>query len=788
GRAAGDSYDGQVSDDGTTVLFRSGALNLTPPIPAGGQSLTNELYFLRSPATTNRMVDVFGTVAASPRPALTVPTYATSAEGRYVALLLASSSTNVVPAGLYRVDLDTGEYRSLTADVQGVLDTASSEFLSPSLSADGRVVVFEVQDVVPNSSRTLGPVVFAWEEGGGAPTRVSSGGWVTNSVGAIEESPYGSLLGASRDGQFVAFLGGSTNDAPNLAALQIVVRNRATGEMRRVSRARNGAPLDASDYPSVSFSDDGKRMVFQSANDGFVAEDLNRGWDVFLYDWDSDAVSPMSTASPARPSATAFGEVILGPGGVSGDGRYVAFLSLAEGLADGHESGVRDVYRADRTTGTLDWVSVGADAGGSAFSSSSVVLSRDGRFVAFASAADNLVAGDTNRFDDVFLRDMVEGTTTLVSRRPDGGFVPGPSSSPAISPDGRWVAFVSSSAGLVANHAGTQAQVYLFDRLNGQVTLASVTTGGAMPVDRPSGQPAFDPGSQWLLFESRSSALISPGPGTGRSVYAKRLADGALRRIAPPGLVAFGANVSGPTPVATFSADGRYAATLLATTAVADWDVFLHEFESGTTTRLFGPATGAAIANEATRVAYRTTATSTTGAFQIRVLDRATGLDRAVSVASDGAPGNGPCDPPSITPDGRWVSFGSAASNLVDGDDNGFSDVFLKDLDSGTTVRLGGNSLSASPVLSADARTLVFRSFSDDLVEGDENQSSDLFAAALPGPESEYRITAITRLSTGAVRLVWAATAGKTYRVQAATDPAGPWQDSGLTVVVEGNQ
>ncbi|MBL9128809.1 MAG: PD40 domain-containing protein, partial [Verrucomicrobiales bacterium] len=60
GRAAGDSYDGQVSDDGTTVLFRSGALNLTPPIPAGGQSLTNELYFLRSPAATNRMVDVFG--------------------------------------------------------------------------------------------------------------------------------------------------------------------------------------------------------------------------------------------------------------------------------------------------------------------------------------------------------------------------------------------------------------------------------------------------------------------------------------------------------------------------------------------------------------------------------------------------------------------------------------------------------------------------------------------------------------------------------------------------------
>ncbi len=788
GRAVGASYDGQVSDDGATVVFRSAALNLTPPVPAGGQSLTNELYFLRSPATTNRMVDVFGTVVASPRPRLTVPAYAMSADGRYVALLLASSSTNVVPTGVYRVDLDTGEYRLLTGDLRAALDTASVEFFSPTISADGRTVLFEVQDLLPNSSIWSGPVVYAWDEASGDQIRVSSGGWVRNAMGDVTESPIGALLGASRDGQFVAFLGGSTNDAANSTTSQVVVRNRATGEVRRVSRTNHGAPLDASDYPSVSFSDDGKRMVFQSASDGFVADDLNRSWDVFLYDWDSDALSLISAASPARMSTTAFGDVILGPRGVSGDGRYIAFLSLADGLADGHRSFVRDVYRADRTTGTIEWVSVGADGTGPAFSSSSAVISRDGRFVAFSSSAENLVPGDTNRLEDVFLRDLMEGTTVLVNRHPDGGFVSGAASSPAISPDGRWVAFVSASAGLVTNHAGNQPQVYLFDRMSHQVTLASVTVNGAMPTDRPSGQPVFDPESRWLLFESGSAGLVSPPLGSGRSVYARRLMDGALKRIATTGLVSLGSNVPGPTPVATFTADGRYAATLLAATVAAEWDLYLHEFESETTTRLFGPVTGAALADGAARVAYRTSGTSADGAFQVRVLDRATGLDRVVSAASDGTPGDGPCDPPLITPDGRWVIFASAASNLIDGDDNGLTGIFVKDIDANTMVHLGGHSLTVSPVLSADGRTLVFRSYSDDWVAGDYNQTSDLFVVTLPGPESGYRITGITRLSTGALRLVWVATAGRTYRVQASPNPAGPWQDSGLTVVLEGSQ
>jgi len=134
------------------------------------------------------------------------------------------------------------------------------------------------------------------------------------------------------------------------------------------------------------------------------------------------------------------------------------------------------------------------------------------------------------------------------------------------------------------------------------------------------------------------------------------------------------------------------------------------------------------------------------------------------------------------------VVFSSAASNLVAGDVNGFTDIFVADLETGAMVRLGGDLLTVLPILSADGRTLVFRSFSDGLVEGDYNQHSDLFAVRLPGPESEYRITTILRLATGEVQLVWPASGGRNYRVQTAEDPAGPWIDTDLAVTLEGGQ
>ncbi|MGE3310767.1 MAG: hypothetical protein AB7O66_12425 [Limisphaerales bacterium] len=792
-RRTGMSFDGLVSDDGATVVFRSLALNLTPSVPViAGRNLFHELYFLRPPATTNRVVDIFRRTATGTWPTVSidsiVPAHALSADGRYVAFLQTSNWTNVSPRAVHHLDLDTGDYQVLTDGLPGSLDTYSVENLSLVLSADGQTVIFEALEPVSDDSSILDSVVYAWDAKSGERTVVSSGRWVTNSLGEVVESRFGTFLGASRDGNFVAFLGGSTHDAPNVAARQIVVRNRTSEAVRRVSRAANGAPVEDMDLPVVSFSDDGRRLVFQSASDAHAPNDFNRAWDVFLYDWDSDATTLISSGNASMPSATAFGDVSLGAGGVSGDGRYIAFLSLANAAADRRQLGVRNAYRMDRLTGKQDWVSVGIDGLGSAYSSSRPRISLDGRFVAFASSAENLVPGDTNLVEDVFLRDIGAGTTTLVNRGPDGRNVSGIYSDWTVSPDGRWVAFASPNRGLTPLHNNNHRQVYLFDRTDGSVTLASVAASGDSSGSRPSGQPAFSPDSRWLVFESQASNLLATSPGTGRSVYARRLEGGELRRVATPGLQSFSGGFPGPSPVAAFSPDGRFVATLLPTIVASDLSILLHDFEAGSTTRLLGPATAVALAKEATKVAYRTSATSFGGAFQIRVFDRATGLDQAVSAAPDGAPGNGPSDPPQITPDGRWVVFASRASNLVEGDANGLSDIFLKDLETGELLRLGGNSLSMSPILSADGRVVIFQSYADDLVEGDFNGVSDLFAVVLPGVESGYRITAITRIASGDLRLMWSAAPGRTYRVETAPAPTGPWRDAGLVVSVDGTQ
>ncbi len=792
-RRTGVSFDGLVSDDGATVLFRSLAFNLTPPVPIiETRSILHELYYLRPPATTNQMVDVFrrNNPGTGPgwAPYTIVPAHALSADGRYVVFSQESNWTNVSPWAVHRLDLDTGAYQALTDGLPGTLDTYSAENLSVFISADGQTVVFEVLEPAWEDSPTLDPVVYAWNALSGQRTLVSTGGWVTNSLGNPVVSRSGTLLGASRDGNFVAFLGRTTQDVTSLATRQILVRNLTTGQVRRVTRDRNGAPVQDLDLPVVSFSDDGKRLAFQSVSDAHVLNDLNRDWDVFLYDWDSDTTRLISSGNASMPSSTPLGDVFLGSGGVSGDGRYIAFLAITEGTADRRQSGVRNAYRMDRLTGKLEAVSVRRDGLDPEYSSSDPKISQDGRFVAFMSSDDGLVSGDTNLVADLFLRDVVEGVTTLVSRGPNGRNVSGIYSHWTVSPDGRWVAFASPSSGFTPLHNNRHDQVYLFDRTDGVVTLVSVAASGVASGSRPSGQPAFTPDSRWLMFESQAPDLLATSPGNGRSVYARRLEGGELRRVATPGLASFNVFSPAVSPVATFSPDGRFAATLLRTNSASDLNILLHDFVSGTTTNLLGPASAVALARDATRVAYRTSATSRYGAFQIRVLDRVSGLDQAVSTGPGGTPGDGPSDPPQITPDGRWVVFASKASNLVAEDHNGVSDIFLKDLETGGLLRLGGNSLSTSPNLSADGRTLIFQSFSDDLVEGDFNGVGDLFAAVLPGEESDYRITAITRIGTGNLRLLWSAAPGRTYRVETASSPAGPWRDSGLLVTVEGSQ
>jgi len=788
-RPAGDSTGVLLSEDGGTLVYRSDGLNLAPTIRAGALTLTNDLYVMRSPAETNRMVNVFEGSVASPVDLNSV-SYSLSDDGRYVALLLGSSRPTLIRTGIYRLDLDAGVFDRVSEGLAGGADTGTQELLSPVISADGQTVIFEWFSSTFPTGGVSDPVVYVWNSTSRVPERVSSGGWVTNLVGEASESPSGSFLAASPDARFVAFLGGSTNDPPGFPSGQLVVRDRSTGELRRISRTWTGGAIRDVSYPFVHFSDDGKRLTFQCGDDQLVAEDRNNGWDVFLYDWDTDRLSLVSFHAADLPSRTPYGSVYTSPGALSADGRYVVYTSSGQGFGSSGGEGLRQVFRFDRRLETNVLVSVRPDGVSEGNGSSeNGIISRDGRFVVFTSVADDLLVGDTNRTQDLFLRDMDLGTTQLVSRRPDGGVPSGASSNPVLSSDGRWVAFESLAADLSPLDTGRGAStsdVFLFDRLEGKVALVSVAETGGTSGNGASGQPAFSPDDRWLVFESRASNLIHPAPGTGRSVYARNLQSGDLRRIAMPETVSLN-RFPGPSPVANFSPEGRFATVLMAK-SVTEFELLLHDFETGSTTQVVPSSLGASLSQDALRVVYATGLSATNG-VQIRLLDRTAGVDSLVSAAPDGVAGDGSSDaPPLISPDGRWVVFSSGSRNLTPLDDNGYTDVFVKDLATGEMTRLGGNLLTAHPALSADGTTLLFRSFASDWIDGDYNGNSDLFVARLVPSGPPASVLSWARAREGTLRLTWAAQSGKVYRLMTASRIGGPWSASDAAVANDGMQ
>jgi len=166
---------------------------------------------------------------------------------------------------------------------------------------------------------------------------------------------------------------------------------------------------------------------------------------------------------------------------ISADGRYVAFDSHATNLVPGDTNASSDVFVHDNLTGTTRRVSVDSNGTQANGISSYVVISADGHFVAFASAATNLVPGDTNGNWDVFEHDMVNGTTTRVSVSSSGAQAFGGDSGVyglSISADGRYVAFQSSALNLASPDFNGSDDVFVHDRVSGITTRVSVASNG----------------------------------------------------------------------------------------------------------------------------------------------------------------------------------------------------------------------------------------------------------------------------------------------------------------------
>ncbi len=321
---------------------------------------------------------------------------------------------------------------------------------------------------------------------------------------------------------------------------------------------------------------------------------------------------------------------------LSADGRFVAFEGAnASNLVPNDTNGVADVFVRDRKLGTTERVSVDSAGGQSNNGSAFAAISADGRFVAFQSVASNLVPGDTNNQIDVFVHDRQTGTTTRVSVKSDGSQVGVGGGAPAISADGRYVAFMSPDPGFVPGDTNGTWDIFVHDQQTGATTRASVDSAGNGANDI-STSPALNADGRFVGFVSSASNLVANDTNGVPDVFVHDQQTGVTERVS---VSSSGVEANGPSGVigadhhSYLSADGRYVA-----------------FSSKASNLVPGDSNGAA---------------------DIFVRDRQPGVTERVSVDSSGGQSNGDSFFPEISADGRFVTFGSVASNLVAGDTNG---------------------------------------------------------------------------------------------------------------------
>ncbi len=321
----------------------------------------------------------------------------------------------------------------------------------------------------------------------------------------LQGNSFSYLPSISADGRFVAYQSYATNLVPGdtNGHSDIYVHHLQTGQTTRVSLDSGGLQGDGNSWnPSISF--DGRFVAFWSEATNLVPGDTNGYSDIFVHD--------RQTGQTTRVSVDTGG--LQGNGGardpvISSNGRHVTFVSYADNLVPGDTNGADDVFVHDRQTGRTTRVSVDSAGLQGNWYSHSPAITFDGRYVTFTSYSSNLVPGDTNGSDDVFVRDCQTGQTTRVSVDSAGLEGNGISLDSAISSDGRFVAFESRSSNLVSGDVNDALDIFVYDRQMGETTLVSVNSGGRQGNKR-SGNPSISADGRSVAFESRAFNLV-PG-------------------------------------------------------------------------------------------------------------------------------------------------------------------------------------------------------------------------------------------------------------------------------------
>jgi Tol biopolymer transport system component len=433
----------------------------------------------------------------------------------------------------------------------------------------------------------------------------------------------------------LAAVGAAALASPALAAKDdLILMSRATGP--------SGAPVD-DDAFTPSIAANGQRVAFDSDADNLSTEDDDSVRDVFV----RDAVAGTTVlASRASGPGGAAGNAISSGPAISGDGRFVVFVSDADNLATDDDDTVSNIFVRDLVANTTTLVSRATGAGGAGANDDSTDpdISGDGRYVVFESDADNLAPPANPAFANIFVRDLVANTTRLISRAPGGG--PGgddDSRRPAISDDGNRVAFQSEAGNLSAEDVDGVQDVFVRDRGIGTIALVSRATGaGGAPSDASSDRAEISPSGRYVVYQGRGDGLSPDDVDTETNIFLRDLDESATALASrATGAGGAGANDGSFDPVVSDNAQVAFtsaATNLSAEDNDAVSEVYVRDAPAGTTT----------------------------------LVSRAAGPAGAVADAGSAFP--------AISGEGRYIAFQSLATNLIAGTVPGVRNIFRRDV------------------------------------------------------------------------------------------------------------
>jgi uncharacterized repeat protein (TIGR01451 family) len=604
---------------------------------------------------------------------------------------------------------------------QGVVNTSAStsKLETDPVSANSEAYIATTVDSGAGILQFMAADYNASESGGSASVVVQRTG---GSIGTVTVDLFTSDLTASAGSdytgtnvtltftngeafQFVSFpllddLGAECNELfsvaltnPTGGALTLLTTNAsvlifdnelsASGGITLASRGTNGASGDSDSYYEAFPSADGRFVAFSSEARNLIPGDTNNTQDIFIINVTNGAISLVSAALSGTTSGNDYSEQPR----ISADGRFVAFYSESTNLVAGATNRFGDIFLRDTVAGSTRLISVSTHGtGGGNDYSASLRMTPDARFVVFASYSTNLVLNDLNGFDpDVYLRDTNSGNVELISVNGAGtGSANDGSYSPVVSADGRYVAFESTAGNLGPVDTNFDTDVYVRDRNLGSNYLCSVALGGGSANDY-SYDPIISSNGAIVLFYSSATNLVAGNTSGRQQIYAYDITNQTVQ------LVTINTNGTGANDhsySARLSADGRYvafesyASDIVANDLNGDYgDIFLRDLVGGTTTLI------------------------------------------SINCSGTGS-GNSDSYVPALSDDGRHIAFNSVASDLAPGDFSaGYEQIFRHDRLTGQTVLVSQNASTTGPgdsysyyaEMNADGRIVAFITDATDL-------------------------------------------------------------------------